>query len=345
MQLKRLTPLPVLGSILAFSAYVFAAQATGQKSATPAAKIGDEIITVEEVQQSIQPELTKVDRERFRLIEQKLNQMIGDRLLAAEAKKRGITVDELLKQEVNAKTPKVTDQELDTFMAQNRARLPQGDDAELKLKIWEYLREQKTTQQKSDYIRALGQKAGVAIYLNDPTAVAIDAGKGFIRGEKNAPVSIVEFSDFQCPFCKAATTTMHQIMAQYAGKVRWVFRDFPIASLHPLANRAHEAARCAAEQGKFWEYHDVLFQKSPQLAPDSLKQYARDLKLDGDSFDRCLEAGKYQAAIAADIEEGQRLGVSGTPAFFINGRLLVGAQPATAFQQVIDGELSKQSAK
>jgi protein-disulfide isomerase len=138
---------------------------------------------------------------------------------------------------------------------------------------------------------------------------------------------------------------MHQVMAQYAGKVRWVFRDFPIASIHPLANRAHEAARCAGEQGKFWEYHDVLFQKSPQLAPENLKQYARDLKMDGDSFDRCLEANKYQTAIAADIEEGQRLGVSGTPAFFINGRLLVGAQPATAFQQVIDSELAKQASK
>jgi protein-disulfide isomerase len=345
LQIKRLISLPVLGGLLALSAYIFAAPAPGQKGATPAAKIGDEIITVEEVQQTIQPELTKLDRERFRLLEQKLNQIVGDRLLAAESKRRGITVDELLKQEVNAKTPKVTDQELDAFMAQNRARLPQGDDAELKLKVWEYLREQKTAQQKSEYIRALGQRAGVAIYLIDPTAVQIDARKGFVRGEKDAPVNIVEFSDFQCPFCKAATATMHQIMAQYAGKVRWVFRDFPIATLHPLAHRAHEAARCAAEQGKFWEYHDVLFQKSPQLAPADLKQYARDLKLDGDSFDRCLEAGKYGAAIAADIEEGQRLGVSGTPAFFINGRLLVGAQPATAFQQVIDSELSKQSAK
>ena len=345
MQVKRLIWPPLLTSVMLGSAYLFAAQAPAPKSSTPAAKIGAETITVEEVQQSIQPELTKLDRERFRLIEQKLNQMIADRLLAAEAKRRGISVDELLKQEVNAKTPKITDQELDAFMAQNRARLPQGDDAELKLKVWEYLRDQKNAQQKSDYVRALGQRAGVTVYLADPTAVQIDTDKGFARGEKSAPVSIVEFSDFQCPFCKAATTTMHQVMAQYAGKVRWVFRDFPIASLHPLANKAHEAARCAAEQGKFWEYHDVLFQKSPQLAPAELQKYARELKLDGESFDRCIEGGKYQAAIAADIEDGQRLGVSGTPAFFINGRMLVGAQPASAFQQVIDSELSKQSAK
>lgn len=330
-----------LGSLLA-AGYLFAAQPAANSS-TPAAKIGGEVITLEEVQQSLQAELIKLDRERFRLIEQKLNQLVADKLLAAEAKRRGISVEELLKQEVNAKTPKVTDQEIDAFMAQNRARLPQGDDAELKLKVWEYLREQKTAQQKSEYIRALGTRAGVTILLADPTAVQIDAGKGFVRGEKNAAVTIVEFSDFQCPFCKAATATMHQVMAQYAGKVRWVFRDFPIASLHPLANKAHEAARCAAEQGKFWEYHDLLFQRSPQLAPAELKQYARGLKLDGDAFDRCLEAGKYQPAVAADLEEGQRLGVSGTPAFFINGRLLAGAQPATAFQQIIDSELAKKS--
>jgi protein-disulfide isomerase len=323
---------------------LFAAQPPSPPSSTtPAARIGDEVISLEEVQRSIQGELLKLDRERFRLVEQRLNQIIGDKVLAAEAKRRGISVDELLKQEVNAKTPKVTDQEVDAFMAQNRGRLPQGEDAELKLKIWEFLREQKTAQQKNDYIRMLSERAGVKILLNDPTAVRVDTAKGFARGGKDAPVSIVEFSDFQCPFCKAVTPTLHQIMKQYDGKVRLIFRDFPIPSLHPLAAKAHEAARCAAEQGKFWEYHDVLFERSPRLEQPELKQYARDLKLDGAAFDRCLDSGKTQSAVAADIEEGQRLGVSGTPAFFINGRLLVGNQPPNAFQQLIDNELSKKS--
>ena len=134
-------------------------------------------------------------------------------------------------------------------------------------------------------------------------------------------------------------------MAQYAGKVRLVFRDFPIPSLHPLAPKAHEAARCAAEQGKFWEYHDLLFERSPLLSPAELKQYARDLKLNGEDFDRCLDSGKHQPAIASDLQEGTKLGASATPTFFINGRMLVGAQPLSAFQKIIDGELAKKSSR
>ncbi len=314
-------------------------------AATPAAKVGDETVTLEEIQESLQAELAKIDRERFKLIEQKLDQRIADMLLAAEAKRRGVAVDELLKQEVNAKTPKVTDQEVDAFIAQNRSRMQGNDAAELKLKVWEYLREQKIAQQKAEYLRALRAQAGVAIYLKDPTAVRVDAGKGFARGTKDAPINIVEFSDFQCPFCKSVTATLRQLMEQYAGKVRLVFRDFPIPGLHPLAPKAHEAARCAAEQGKFWEYHDVLFERSPLLSPPELKRYARDLKLDGAAFDQCLDSGKQQAAIAGDVQEGQQLGVTGTPAFFINGRMLVGAQPAAAFQQIIDSELARNPGK
>jgi len=174
-----------------------------------------------------------------------------------------------------------------------------------------------------------------------PESIVLGIDDDPLVGDKKARLVIVEFSDFQCPFCKAVIPTLHQLLKQYDGKVRLIFRDFPIPSLHPLAAKAHEAARCAAEQGKFWEYHDVLFERSPRLEQPELKQYARDLKLDGAAFDRCLDSGKTQAAVSADVVEGQRLGVSGTPAFFINGRMLVGNQPPNAFQQLIDSELSK----
>ncbi|HKA34982.1 MAG TPA: thioredoxin domain-containing protein [Candidatus Binatia bacterium] len=310
---------------------------------TPAAQVGDEIISLEEIQQSLKSELMDLERERFRLIDEKLAEVIADKLLASEAKRRGITVAELIKQEVDAKAAPVSDDEVERFIAANRARMGSGDSPEVKLKVWGYLREQKIAQRKSEYVRALRAQSGVKVFLADPTAIKVDAGKGFARGAEKAPVKIVEFSDFQCPFCKAATTTMHQLLDQYAGKIRWVFRDFPIASIHPLAPKAHEAARCAAEQEKFWQYHDLLFDRAPLLSPAELKQYARELKLDAEAFDRCFDSGKYQPVVAADVAEGQRLGVSGTPAFFINGRLLVGAQPATVFQQMIDSELAKQS--
>jgi protein-disulfide isomerase len=183
----------------------------------------------------------------------------------------------------------------------------------------------------------------VTVYLEAPagTRVAVSASKGFMRGAKEAPVTIVEFSDFQCPFCKNATATVKQVMDKYPGKVKWVFRDFPLPAIHPAAPKAHEAARCAAEQGKFWEYHDLLFDRSPKQNPDDLKQYAKDLKLDASTFGQCLDSGKQEAAVTKDVEEGSRLGVTGTPTFFINGRQLVGAQPLTAFQKIIDGELAK----
>jgi protein-disulfide isomerase len=165
-------------------------------------------------------------------------------------------------------------------------------------------------------------------------------GAPFKGGDK-APVTIVEFSDFHCPFCKRVVSTLAQLESKYGDKVKLVFRDFPIESLHPGASKAHEAARCAGEQGKFWPYHDKLFAGPSKSSPEILKGFAKEVGLNGAAFEACLNSGKHQAAIKKDIEEGQRLGVTGTPAFFINGRLFTGAQPLEAFARVIDEELAR----
>jgi protein-disulfide isomerase len=325
-----------------------AAQETASKnSATPAAKVGDEIISLEDIQRSLQTELAQIERERYRLIEEKLDQLIAEKLLASEAKRRGVSVEELLKQDVSGKTPAATEAEIDTFIAENRGRMSQPDDPQLRLKVWEYLQGQKVSRQRQAYVQELRAKAGVTVYLQEPAGarVQVDSGKGFARGAKDAAVTIVEFSDFQCPYCQAVVATINQLMAQYAGKIKLIFRDFPIPNLHPLAPKAHEAARCAAEQDKFWEYHDLLFERSPRLSPAELKQYARELKLNGENFDKCFDAGKYQAAIASDVQDGMRLGASGTPTFFINGRMIVGSQPISTFQKIIDGEMAKTPAR
>jgi protein-disulfide isomerase len=135
--------------------------------------------------------------------------------------------------------------------------------------------------------------------------------------------------------------TLAQIESRYGDKIKLVFRDFPIENLHPGATKAHEAARCANEQGKFWPYHDKLFAGSPSSSPEFFKGLAKDVGLDAVTFETCLGSGKYQAAIKEDIAEGNRVGVSGTPAFFVNGRLITGAQPFEAFARVIDDELSR----
>lgn len=159
-------------------------------------------------------------------------------------------------------------------------------------------------------------------------------------GPEDAPVTIVEFSDYQCPFCARAEPTIEQVLKEYEGKVRLVYRDFPL-SFHQNAQKAAEATECADEQGKFWEYHDKLFENQDALDVNNLKQYAKDLGLDSSKFDNCLDSGKYTEEVQKDLADGQSLGVSGTPAFFINGRLVSGAQPFSAFKQVIDGELAK----
>jgi protein-disulfide isomerase len=154
-------------------------------------------------------------------------------------------------------------------------------------------------------------------------------------------VTLVEFSDFHCPFCKRVQPTLEQLMVKYPKQVKLVFRDFPLDQLHPQARGAAEAARCAHEQGKFWEYHDLLFTNAPKASPDDLGKYAEQVGLDGKKFDVCLSDGSQQAAVQQDVEEGSRLGITGTPMFFINGRPLSGALPFEQFVQVIEEELAR----
>jgi len=341
-----MTAAATLAVLLGVQASV-AQQAPGAKPTTAAAKVGDEVITLGEVEQGLTAQLAKIEEQRYALLEERLDQLIGERLLAQEAKKRAMPVDQMLKAEVYAKAPDVSDADVTTFITQNRPRLPQGDEADLKLKVWDYLRGQKVNERRQAFIQSLRAQSTVAVYLDAPAAarVPVSADRGFVRGVREAPVIIVEFSDFQCPFCKSGAATVKQVMEKYPGKVKLVFRDFPIATLHPAAPKAHEAARCAAEQGKFWEYHDLLFEKSPRQAPEDLKQYAKDLQLNPSLFAQCLESGKHEAEVNRDVEEGARLGVTATPTFFINGRPLVGAQPVTAFQKVIDSELARKTSR
>jgi protein-disulfide isomerase len=277
-------------------------------------------------------------------MQSKLDELIEERLLAREAKRRGITTEDLLKAEVSSKVPEVTEAEITGFITQNRARLKEQT-AELRPKVRDYLRDQKVAQQAKVFVARLRQGAKVAIFLDEPEPirVAVKGEGAFVKGPKDAPVTLVEFTDFHCPFCGKAVATLKDVMREYDGKIRWVFRDFPIASLHPRAPKAAEAARCAGEQGRFWEYHDLLFESQSPATIEDFRRSAEQLKLDLKSFGQCLDSGKHQAAVEADVQEGARLGVTGTPTFFINGRILVGAQPLESFRKIIEAELRLRS--
>lgn len=163
-----------------------------------------------------------------------------------------------------------------------------------------------------------------------------------VKGSEDASVTIIEFSDFQCPFCgRFYTQALPQIEKNYieTGKVKLVYRDYPLG-FHENAQKAAEASECADEQGKFWEYHDKLFENQGALDVDSLKQYADDLGLDTAEFNGCLDSDKMASEVQADFNDGRSYGVSGTPTFFVNGFKLVGAQPYSAFEQAIEQELN-----
>ena len=178
-----------------------------------------------------------------------------------------------------------------------------------------------------------------------PTKVAFEGlinNDDHIKGEKKAPVTIIEWSDFECPFCgRFYTETLGQIEEQYikTGKVKLIYKDFPL-SCHPQAQKAAEASECAADQEKFWEMHDLLFEKGVQGGVASFKQFAKELSLNSAKFDNCLDSGEKAGEVQKDMADGGKSGIQGTPGFLINGELVSGAQPFTVFQQVIDAELN-----
>lgn len=320
---------------------------TSQPPKDVVATVGDESITMAELERLSATDLATLDEQRYRLLDRRLALLIAERLITAEAKRRGVSVEALLHAEVTSKTPPVTGEDVSAFISQNRAQLPQGSDADLKPKVADYLHRLQLSQRQEAYAMTLRGQLPVQVYLKapDPVRVKIDPGIGFARGPREAPVTIVEFTDFHCPFCKSVVSTLKQITAQYGDRVRWVFRDFPIPSLHPEALIAHEAARCAGEQGKFWPYHDLLFDRAPVSAPAVLRDFAVLTGVETAAFTKCLDSHKYRAAVSADMEVGAQLGITGTPTFFINGALLIGNQPLAEFQRAVERELDRTAAK
>jgi protein-disulfide isomerase len=307
------------------------------------AVVNGQPITEEEIDKPIAIQLAKLHEQIYLLRQQRLESAIRDRLLIQEATRRGITVQKLLDIEVTPKVGLVAEEEVEQFYQTNKGRLGTADEMELREQIRAGLQSQKISSQREVFVQSLRKNATVVVNLQPPPVVriAVSTDGAPVRGAANAPVTIVEFTDFHCPFCKTVIPTLQELATKYGDKVKLVFRDLPIDQLHPGARKAHEAARCADEQGKFWAYHDVLFDKAPRTSAEDLKAYARQVGLDLAKFDQCVASGKPAAMVQRDIDEGARLGIRGTPVFFINGELFMGAQPLENFARVIDRELAR----
>jgi protein-disulfide isomerase len=210
---------------------------------------------------------------------------------------------------------------------------------EVKTQLSQNLKKARIQQARQDYYAHLREENKVAVLLGPPRVdVSFDPTR--VRGNPKAKVMIVEFSDFQCPYCSGVQATLKSLLAKHQDTVALTFRDMPIAQIHPLAPQAAEAARCAGEQGKFWEYHDLLFGDQGRLDQAGLMDKARTLKLDEKQFESCLTSEKYKAQIEQDSKDGMRAGVTGTPGFFINGMFLNGNQPESTFESMIQEQLS-----
>jgi protein-disulfide isomerase len=306
------------------------------------AEVDDRLIFASDLEKYAGRELAAQRENLYKLEKQKLDQYITAFLLTEEAKKRSVSVEAVLEQEVNSKVLPVGDDEIEVFYKANRARIG-GDLNKVKKQIRDYLHNQKIEAQKALFFKSLRSNAKVVTYLKPPPVFRTEislAGEPF-RGSEKAPVTIVKFEDFQCPFCKQIQPTVNALLSRYDGKVSLVHKDLPLESLHPQARQAAEAARCAHEQGKFWEYHDKLYATAPKASADDLQSYAKDVGLNADSFDRCFASGKYKEVVQRDLNEGAQLGLTGTPTFFINGREISGNQPSEAFEAIIDEELAR----
>ena len=306
------------------------------------ATVNGQPITEADVRQSAGDQFKALDREYqtnlHQLMENSLNTVVQDRLLDAEAASRKITKDQLL---AELKPAAVTDAEVDAFYEQNKAQIPRPKD-QVAAQIKTYLEQQGQQKARTDYFKTLEAKYKVD-YKLEPIRVQV-AATGPAKGPASAPVTIVEFSDFQCPFCSRLTPTIAQVEQKYGDKVRLVFRQYPLP-FHQNAQKAAEASLCAADQGKFWEMHDAMFANQSALAVTDLKASAAKLGLNADKFNKCLDSGEKAAVIAADQKAGQEVGVNGTPAMFINGRFISGAVPLENITSVIDDELRRAGSK
>ena len=313
-----------------------AQNAETSKPKQPVATVDGQPIYDEDLARSAEGQLQPLRNQEYEIKRKALDSLIEQKMLDVAAKKNGLTTEKLLDREVNSKIQDPSDAELEGYYLGLKVNRPP---AEVKTQLRDAYKQAKIQQVRQEYLKTLRADSKVVVLLAAPRVeVAYDSSR--LRGNPKAPVMIVEFSDYQCPYCHQVEPTVKELLAKYGDKLSLSYRDFPLTPIHSQAMIAAEASRCALEQGKFWEYHDQLFTAS-KLEKNDLVEYARNLKLNDKQFESCLTSEKYKADIENDEQEGRKAGVNGTPGFFINGLALSGAQGPDAFRRVIDDELAR----
>ena len=294
--------------------------ATAADRARVLATVNGRNITSAEIEETLQPLVATVQEQVYLLRKGDVDMKINDMLLTQEAQKRGVTPRAVLDAEVVSKTPAVTEAQALDFFNKNKERI-NGEFPQVKAQIIEFLGQQEQGRLENAFVQRLRNGATVQSFLTPPVTPAfkIATDDQPAKGNPNASVTVVEFTDFQCPTCAATHPVLERLMTEYGDRVRFVVRDFPLA-IHAEARKAAEAAEAAREQGKYWDFTAILFRNQSALKPEQLKQYAQVIGLDRAKFDAALDSGRFAEKVERDINDGQRVGVSGTPTFFVNGR-------------------------
>jgi len=307
------------------------------------ATIGDEQVTMNDVRSRAGDDLDQMEarylRARHKLIESTVDDLVRERVLQAEARKQGKTEEQLVEAETGGSL-EPSDSAITAWYHENQSRMRGRSLEQIRPQIADLLRTESRKEASEKLQQRLNQEQKVTINLQ-PYRVELNNDGAPSRGPAAAAVTLVEFSDFQCPFCGRFFPTLKQVERSYGDKLRIVYRQYPLTNLHPNAFKAAEASLCANDQDRFWEMHDAMFQDQGRLAVKDLKATAARLGLDQKKFNACLDTGRYTERVQADMAEGGKAGVTGTPALFLNGAPIDGgAVPYESVAQAIDKELA-----
>jgi protein-disulfide isomerase len=299
------------------------------------AEINGQKLTRADLEQRQAAKLLQARYQHYLAEREALDELVNERLVEMQARSEQLSVEQLLQREVTSKVKEPTDDQLEVFYEGLRVDRPF---AEVREQIVATIRQNRLAKARTAYLQALRSQASVMIALAPPEAeLALDDAPR--RGALEAPVVVVEFADYECPHCQRIHPDVKRLEREFGERLAFAFKDFPLP-MHPRAAKAAEAARCAGAQGRFWDFQDVLFDGNHKFEPAQLKDYARGLKLDVTRFDRCLDAGEQAAAVQKDLAQAQRLGLTGTPSFFINGHFVSGAVKYDTLREIVEQQLA-----
>src|SRR5579872_4991569 len=320
--------------ILATAVIVLApARAFTQTDTTVVAEVNGAKLTVADLEQEESGKLLQAHNQYYQAQQKALEDLIEKRLLQQKAAHEGLTLDQLVNRDIKSQVQDPTEDQLKVYYEGLETDQPFET---VRAKILDKIRQLRIDKARAAYVKVLRAQSNVIVELASPSA-NVNLENAYTLGSKQAPVTLVEFADYECPYCQKVATDLRKLKDEFSGKLAFVFKDYPLP-MHSHAQKAAEAARCAGKQGKFWEYHDELF-RSKQLDVGRLKEDALALHLDARQFGTCLDSGEEAADVQRDREEGVKLGLSGTPSFFVNGHFYSGALDYTALHQIVEEQV------